>query len=91
MVDKLAGTLTRLARRWREDPGAFIANRNVSGDLADDKHFAAAYRSALASLHQHGARVTLEHRPDRVATARPGGSHSAPPSAARSRSRHGPG
>jgi mannitol 2-dehydrogenase len=60
VVDKLAGTLTRLARRWREDPGAFIANRGVFGDMADDKRFAAAYRSALASLHQCGARATLE-------------------------------
>src|SRR5262249_25098235 len=60
VVDKLAGTLTRLARRWREDPGACIANRDVFGDLADDKRSAAAYRSALASLHQRGARATLE-------------------------------
>src|SRR5262249_59743729 len=60
VVDKLAGTLPRLARRWREDPGACIANRDVFGDLADDKRSAAAYRSALASLHQRGARATLE-------------------------------
>jgi len=32
----------------------------VFGDLADDKRFAAAYRSALASLHRRGARATLE-------------------------------
>jgi len=48
------------ARRWREDPRAFIANRDVFGDLADGKRFAAAYRSALASLHQRGAWATLE-------------------------------
>jgi mannitol 2-dehydrogenase len=60
VVDRLAGTLTRLARRQREDPDAFIANRDVFGDLADDQRFVSAYRSALASLHQRGARVTLE-------------------------------
>ena len=60
VVDRLADSLTRLARRQREDPGAFIANRDLFGDLAEDKRFATAYRSALASLYQHGARATLE-------------------------------
>jgi mannitol 2-dehydrogenase len=49
-----------LARRQREDPDAFIANRHVFGDLVDKKPFVTAYRSALASLHQRGARATLE-------------------------------
>jgi mannitol 2-dehydrogenase len=60
VVDRLAGRLIRDARRQREDPGAFIANRDVFGDLADDERFVAAYLSALASLHQSGARATLE-------------------------------
>jgi mannitol 2-dehydrogenase len=60
VVDRLADSLTRLARRQREDPDAFIANRDLFGDLAEDKRFATAYRSALASLYQHGARATLE-------------------------------
>jgi mannitol 2-dehydrogenase len=60
VVDRLAGTLTQLARRQREDPDAFITNRDVFGDLADDKRFVTAYRSALASLHERGARATLE-------------------------------
>jgi mannitol 2-dehydrogenase len=62
VVDRLADTLTRLARRQRDDPDAFIGNRAVFGDLADDKRFVTAYRSALASLHEHGARATLESR-----------------------------
>jgi mannitol-1-phosphate/altronate dehydrogenase len=45
--------------RQREDPDAFIANRDVFGDLADDERFVAAYRSALASLRQRGARATM--------------------------------
>ena len=60
VVDRLAGTLTRLARRQREDPDAFIANREVFGDLAGDQRFATAYRTALASLYQRGARATLQ-------------------------------
>jgi len=60
VVDRLADSLTRLARRQCEDPDAFIANRELFGDLADDERFVTCYRSALASLHQRGARATLE-------------------------------
>jgi len=60
VVDRLRDTLMRLARRQREDPDAFIANRDVFGDLVDQKPFVFAYQSALASLHQRGARATLE-------------------------------
>jgi len=60
VVDRLRDSLTRLARRQREDPGAFIANRDVFGDLADNERFVTVYRSALASLHERGARATLE-------------------------------
>jgi mannitol 2-dehydrogenase len=60
VVDRLAGSLMQLARRQCDDPDAFIANRDVFGDLADDKRFVTAYRSALDSLHQRGARATLE-------------------------------
>ena len=60
VVDRLAGRLTRAARRQREDPLAFIADREVFGDLSDDQRFVAAYAPALASLHRRGARATLE-------------------------------
>ena len=60
VVDRLSDKLTQTARRQREDPDAFIADRELFGDLADDEHFASAYRDALASLHEHGARATLE-------------------------------
>jgi mannitol 2-dehydrogenase len=60
VVDRLRDTLTRLARQQCEDPDAFIANRDVFGDLAGDKRFVTAYRSALDSLHERGARATLE-------------------------------
>jgi len=60
VVDRLRDSLMRLARRQRDDPDAFIANRDLFGDLADDKRFVTAYRSALTSLHERGARATLE-------------------------------
>jgi mannitol 2-dehydrogenase len=60
VVDRLRDTLMRLAARQYEDPDAFIANREVFGDLVDQKPFVSAYRSALTSLHQRGARGTLE-------------------------------
>jgi mannitol 2-dehydrogenase len=60
VVDRLRDSLTPLALLHCEDPDAFIVNRSVFGDLAEDRRFVTAYRSALASLHQRGARATLE-------------------------------
>ena len=60
VVDRDADRITELARRQREDPDAFIADRALFGDLADHERFRTAYRSALDSLHQRGARATLE-------------------------------
>jgi mannitol 2-dehydrogenase len=60
VVDRYRDRLTSLARRQRDDPVAFIANRDLFGDLAEDDRFVAAYRSALTSLHQRGARAALE-------------------------------
>ncbi len=60
VVDRLRDVLTPLARRQREDPDAFISNREVFGDLVDDERFVGPYRSALRSLHERGARATLE-------------------------------
>ena len=60
VVDRQRDILIQLARRQREDPTVFIANRDLFGDLADNKPFVSAYTSALASLHDRGARATLE-------------------------------
>jgi mannitol 2-dehydrogenase len=60
VVDRLRDTVMKLASRQDEDPDAFIANRQLFGDLVDDERFRTAYRSALASLHTRGARATLE-------------------------------
>ena len=60
IVDRRKDRLTAAARRQREDPLAFISDRDVFGDLADDERFASVYRKVLASLHDKGARRTLE-------------------------------
>lgn len=47
------------ARRQREDPLAFIADRDLFGDLVDDERFTSPYLATLASLHEREARATL--------------------------------
>ena len=60
VVDRLKDTLMPLARSQREDPTSFISNRDVFGNLIDNPSFVAAYTDTLASLHENGARATLE-------------------------------
>ena len=60
VVDRRRDSLLQLARRQRVDPDAFIGNQELFGDLAQDERFATEYRQALASLHERGARATLE-------------------------------
>jgi mannitol-1-phosphate/altronate dehydrogenase len=54
VVDRLADRLIRAARRQCANPTAFIADRDLFGDLADHERFVTAYPSALASLHERG-------------------------------------
>ncbi|MCP9271685.1 mannitol dehydrogenase family protein [Mycolicibacterium arenosum] len=58
--DQLADTLVPLAKSQLEHPTAFIENTDVFGDLANEQRFVDAYLWALNSLHEHGARATLE-------------------------------
>jgi mannitol 2-dehydrogenase len=55
VVDQLKDRVTANARN-----GTFLEDRELFGDLADDARFRAAYDEALSSLHEHGARKTLE-------------------------------
>ena len=59
VVDQRSDTLVPLAHRQSDEPLAFVENRDVFGDLVDDERFRDAYRAALASLHQKGARETM--------------------------------
>jgi mannitol 2-dehydrogenase len=60
LVDPRAEALGARADAQATDPLAFLADPDVFGDLAGDERFAAAYRDALASLRQRGARVTVQ-------------------------------
>jgi mannitol 2-dehydrogenase len=60
VVDRLKGPLMAAAAHQREEPLAFISNREVFGDLVDSRVFVAAYLQALEDLHSVGARGTLE-------------------------------
>jgi mannitol 2-dehydrogenase len=60
VVDRFRDTVIELAQRQYSDPDAFISNPELFGDLADNKRFVAEYLTALTSLHERGARATLE-------------------------------
>jgi mannitol 2-dehydrogenase len=59
VVDRLRDTVTAAAREQRSDPLAFVRNRELFGDLAEDERFTSAYTAVLDSLHRKGARATL--------------------------------
>ena len=69
VVDRLAEQLTAAATRQREDPLAFLRDRDLFGDLVDDERFTRPYLAALALLHERGARATLESLADERQTA----------------------
>jgi mannitol 2-dehydrogenase len=48
------------AARQREEPLAFVQDEQLFGDLASDERFAETYTRWLDSLHEVGARATLE-------------------------------
>jgi mannitol 2-dehydrogenase len=60
VVDRLADKLTAIASTQRDDPLAFVANRELFGDLVDAPAFTEPYLAALDSLHTSGARATVE-------------------------------
>jgi mannitol 2-dehydrogenase len=60
VVDRLKDTLIPAAQRYTEEKLAFVRQRAVFGELADDERFAAPYLETLNSLHAKGSRATLE-------------------------------
>ncbi|MGY1683550.1 mannitol dehydrogenase family protein [Geodermatophilus sp. SYSU D01176] len=60
VIDRRREMLLRNARRQREDPLAFLADRELFGDLVDDARLTGPYLAALDSLHRRGARATVE-------------------------------
>jgi len=53
--DQLAETLVPIAQSH-----TFLEDRELFGGLADNHRFRSAFDEALNSLHEHGARRTLE-------------------------------
>jgi mannitol 2-dehydrogenase len=60
LTDSRADRLAARAGRHDGDLLAFVSDREIFGDLADDERFAASYRECLASLRTRGTRATLE-------------------------------
>src|SRR5688572_14400493 len=60
IVDQLADTVRRLAAQQQEDSLAFVKNRELFGDLANEPAFTEPYLNVLDSLHTNGARATLQ-------------------------------
>jgi len=67
VMDRRRDSLMADARRQREDPLAFLADRELFGDLIDDERFTSHYRATLDSLRERGARATLQAVTDRPA------------------------
>lgn len=60
VVDQLKDQLIPIAQSQKDNPLAFIENEALFGDLAQQPRFVEAYRWALDSLHENGAKATLE-------------------------------
>ncbi|TFV65870.1 mannitol dehydrogenase family protein, partial [Blastococcus sp. CT_GayMR20] len=58
LTDARADALT--SRASSTDALAFVADRELFGDLVDDERFVAAYRETLTSVRTRGARATVE-------------------------------
>lgn len=60
VVDRFKDKVMAAARAQAQDDLAFLRDRDFFGELAEDPRFADPYRRFLASLHDNGARATLE-------------------------------
>ena len=52
---------TAAARRYPDEPLAFLEDRSLFGDLVDDSRFTDAYRRHLDRLHTQGARACVRN------------------------------
>jgi mannitol 2-dehydrogenase len=60
IVDLLKDQVKAAAEESKERPMAFLEQRDLFGDLADDPHFSKTYLRVLDSLRRHGVRSTLQ-------------------------------
>lgn len=59
VVDRLRERVMDAARRDVAEPGAFLGDRELFGDLGNDPRFLAAYREAVGVIRERGAREGL--------------------------------
>jgi mannitol 2-dehydrogenase len=57
--DDRRDSLAARARRSHDDPDAFVSDREVFGDLAEDERFRGPYRAALSTLDGDGVTAAL--------------------------------
>jgi mannitol 2-dehydrogenase len=60
VVDQRKAAVMRRAQQQGDDRLAFLRDPDLFGDLAEDERFTKEYVAALDSLHEQGARTTLE-------------------------------
>ena len=60
VVDRFKEKVMAAAGRYEEDELAFLRDRDFFGSLVDSEPFTTAYTAFLKSLHDNGARITLE-------------------------------
>jgi mannitol 2-dehydrogenase len=60
IVDRRREAVMGRAAQQQDDRLAFLRDPDLFGDLVDDERFTKEYAAALDSLHEHGARATLE-------------------------------
>jgi len=60
VVDRRRDAVMARARRQASDPIAFLRSPELFGDLTANERFVASYSATLRSLHERGARRTLE-------------------------------
>jgi mannitol 2-dehydrogenase len=60
VVDRRRSEVMAAAARQADDLPAFLADRELFGDLIDNPRFVDTYLTTLRALHEHGARQTLQ-------------------------------
>ncbi len=58
--DKRAGQLREAATASRDNPLAFVQQRDIYGDLSDDASFCASFAAAIGALWAEGTATTLQ-------------------------------
>jgi mannitol 2-dehydrogenase len=71
VVDRLADDRKAAAARQRDEPLAFLQNRDLFGELGGDGRFTVPYLATLDSLHSNGAAATVRDLVDRQSQRQP--------------------